>query len=98
LRSSKYIVASVVALLSSAGAAQAADWPSGYSKCADQGGTCKVGSSPRSVSFGSKDQFVVKTLSGNIACTTATFGTDANAAASGGRQHGSGASDGLGQP
>ena len=78
MNSSKFIVAGVVALLSSAGVARAADWPSGYSKCADQGGTCKVGSSARSVSFGSKDQFVVKTLSGNISCTTATFGTDPN--------------------
>ncbi len=65
-------------LLFSAGAVQAADWPSGYSKCADQGGTCKVGSTSRAVSFGSKDKFVVKTLSNNVPCTVATFGTDPN--------------------
>ena len=66
----------MVALLSSAGVAQAADWPSGYSKCADEGNTCKAGSSARPVSFGIKDKFVVKTLSGDIPCTVATFGSD----------------------
>jgi pectate lyase len=70
------VIASAVALLFSAGAAQAVDWPSGYSKCADEGGTCKAGSSARLVSFGIKDKFVIKTLSGDIPCTVATFGSD----------------------
>lgn len=69
-------VLGAVALLLSTGAAHAADWPSGYSKCADQGGTCKVGTNSRSVSFGIKDKFVTKTLSGNILCDVATFGSD----------------------
>ncbi|KQV87848.1 hypothetical protein ASD15_27750 [Massilia sp. Root351] len=66
----------MVALLSSSGAAQAADWPAGYSKCADEGNTCKAGSSARVVSFGIKDRFVVQTRSGDIACTVASFGSD----------------------
>src|SRR5438045_4212622 len=53
----------------------AVDWPSGYSKCADQGSTCKVGSS-RSVSYGIKDKWVIKTFSGDILCDTSTFGSD----------------------
>ena len=56
--------------------ALAVDWPSNYSKCADEGETCKAGSTSRSVSFGIKNQWVTKTLSGNIACTLATFGSD----------------------
>ncbi|AXA91160.1 polysaccharide lyase family 1 protein [Massilia sp. YMA4] len=75
MASKRIISANVVALLF-AGTAQAADWPSGYSKCADQDGTCKVGGTARSVSFGIKDKFVVKTLSGDVACTVATFGSD----------------------
>eukprot|EP01034_Spumella_vulgaris_P037867 gene37867-46727_t len=69
------VLAGMVALLSSSGA-QAADWPSGYSKCADEGNTCKAGGSARAVSFGIKDKFVVKTLSGDLTCTVATFGSD----------------------
>jgi len=69
-------IAGAVALLFSASAAHAADWPSGYSKCADQGGTCKAGAESRMVSFGIKDKFVIKTLSGNILCDVTTFGTD----------------------
>lgn len=57
--------------------AQAADWPSGFSKCADEGNVCKVGSASRTVSFGIKGQFVTKVLSGNIQCTAATFGNPA---------------------
>lgn len=56
--------------------AHAVDWPSGFSKCADESGTCKAGTSLRQVSFGIKDKWVIKNLSGNIACTVATFGTD----------------------
>jgi pectate lyase len=76
LASKHIVIASVVALLSATAAVQAADWPSGYSKCADEGGTCKAGSSARPVSFGIKDKFVVKTLSGDIPCTVASFGSD----------------------
>lgn len=56
--------------------AQARDWPSGFSKCADERETCKVGSRPRQVSYGIKDVWVVRTMSGSIACTNSTFGID----------------------
>ena len=63
------IAAAVTTLLCGAAApAMARDWPSGYSTCADQGETCKVGSATRQVSFGIKDKWVIKSLSGNIAC------------------------------
>lgn len=54
----------------------AVDWPSGYSKCADQGAICKVGSSSRQVSYGIKDKWVIKTFAGDILCDTSSFGTD----------------------
>lgn len=54
--------------------ALAVDWPSGFSKCADEGETCKAGTTPRQVSFGVKDKWVIRVLSGNVACTSATFG------------------------
>ena len=63
-------------LLGAAGAAHARDWPVGYSKCADEGETCEAGDTARQVSYGIKDQWVVKAMSGDIACTNATFGTD----------------------
>lgn len=59
-----------------ASGAQASDWPSGFSKCADEGGTCKAGASARQVSYGIKDQWVIQTLSGDVACNVATFGSD----------------------
>ncbi|MFT7722278.1 MAG: polysaccharide lyase family 1 protein [Roseateles sp.] len=65
-----------LSLLLAASAGHAADWPSGYSKCADEGKTCKAGTATRAVSFGIKNQWVVKNLSGDLACTTATFGSD----------------------
>ena len=71
----KSFIWGALVLLWSTGA-HAVDWPSGYSKCADQGAICKAGSSPRSVSFGIKDHWVIKTLSGNILCDVATFGSD----------------------
>lgn len=76
LKRKHVFLAGAVALLFAGGTAQAADWPSGYSKCADEGGTCKAGSSSRLVSFGIKDKFVIKTLSGDIPCTVASFGSD----------------------
>jgi pectate lyase len=76
LTSKHSIIAAAAALLLSSGAAHAVDWPSGYSKCADEGATCKAGASSRLVSFGIKDKFVIKTLSGDIPCTVATFGSD----------------------
>lgn len=54
----------------------AVDWPSGYSKCADEGESCKAGATARPVSYGIKDKWVIRTLSGTVPCTTATFGTD----------------------
>jgi pectate lyase len=55
---------------------QAVDWPAGYSKCADEGGSCKVGSATRAVSFGIKDKWVIRNRSGDVACTVASFGSD----------------------
>ncbi|MET0322028.1 MAG: hypothetical protein ABW069_15015 [Duganella sp.] len=66
--------AALAALFS--GHAAAADWPSGYSKCADDGKVCKVGSSARQVSYGIKDKWTIKTLAGDVTCSAATFGTD----------------------
>lgn len=76
MASKHLVIAGAVTLLLLTGAAHAADWPSGYSKCADEGGTCKAGIANRKVSFGIKDKFIVKTLSGNILCNVATFGSD----------------------
>ena len=67
-------MAVVVGAVAPMGAAHAVDWPSGFSKCADEGGSCKVGTTARQVSFGVKDKWVIKTLSGTVACTSATFG------------------------
>ncbi|KPF59063.1 hypothetical protein D621_04035, partial [beta proteobacterium AAP51] len=64
--------------LGAAAPASAVDWPAGFSKCADEGGTCRVGATPRQVSFGVKDRWVIRTLSGNVPCTVATFGSDPN--------------------
>ncbi len=63
----------LMAMAFAAAPALAADWPSGYSKCADEGKSCKVGDTPRRVSFGVRDKWVLKTLSGTVACTGATF-------------------------
>ena len=57
--------------------AQAVDFPSGYSKCADQGGTCTVKNAPNTVAYGIKDKWVYKQVTGKtIACTTEAFGSD----------------------
>jgi pectate lyase len=69
------LIGAAVAVLF-AGSAQAADWPSGFSKCADEGGTCKAGSTARQISYGIKDKWVIQTLSGDVACNVATFGSD----------------------
>ncbi|HTF96657.1 MAG TPA: pectate lyase [Cellvibrio sp.] len=54
------------------------DYPSGFSKCADLGGTCSVSSGDGWVAFGRKGKWVVKQVSvpGSIACTVAAFGSD----------------------
>ena len=54
------------------------DYPSGFSKCADLGGTCSVTSGDGWVAFGRKGSWVVKKVSvpGSIACTVAAFGSD----------------------
>jgi pectate lyase len=54
------------------------DYPSGFSKCADLGGTCAVESGDGWVAFGRKGKWVTKkvTVSGSIACTVAAFGSD----------------------
>ncbi|MFZ6711001.1 pectate lyase family protein [Undibacterium sp. TC9W] len=75
----KLIAFAIIAASGSAGNVFAADWPSGFSKCADEGGTCKVGDKALQVSFGLKDKWVIKSLSGNVSCTAATFGVAATA-------------------
>ncbi|WP_331346555.1 pectate lyase [Cellvibrio sp. UBA7661] len=54
------------------------DYPSGFSKCADLGGTCSVTSGDGWVAFGRKGKWVTKRVSvpGSIACTVAAFGSD----------------------
>lgn len=59
-----------------AGAAYAKDWPSGYSACATEGNACHIGAAPRSVSFGARGKWVEKSLSGDVACTVQSFGSD----------------------
>nr|AAW84048.1 pectate lyase [uncultured bacterium] len=54
------------------------DYPSGFSKCADLGGTCSVASGDGWVAFGRKGKWVTKKVSvgSSIACTVAAFGSD----------------------
>jgi pectate lyase len=54
------------------------DYPSGFSKCADLGGTCAVTSGDGWVAFGRKGKWVTKkvAIGGSIACTVAAFGSD----------------------
>ncbi|MET0357113.1 MAG: family 43 glycosylhydrolase [Cellvibrio sp.] len=54
------------------------DYPSGFSKCAELGGTCSVTSGDGWVAFGRKGKWVTKKVSigGSIACTVAAFGSD----------------------
>jgi pectate lyase len=54
------------------------DYPNGFSKCADLGETCSVGSGDGWVAFGRKGKWVTKKVSvpGSIACTVAAFGSD----------------------
>jgi pectate lyase len=54
------------------------DYPDGFSKCADLGGTCSVTKGTGWVAFGRKGHWVTKkvTVGGSIACTVAAFGSD----------------------
>jgi pectate lyase len=54
------------------------DYPSGFSKCADLGGTCSVTSGDGWVAFGRKGSWVTKkvNIGSSIACTVAAFGSD----------------------
>lgn len=54
------------------------DYPAGFSKCADLGGTCAVASGDGWVAFGRKGKWVTKkvTVGSSIACTVAAFGSD----------------------
>jgi pectate lyase len=54
------------------------DYPSGFSKCADAGGTCDVSRGTGWVAFGRKGKWELRQIGvGNsIACTVATFGSD----------------------
>lgn len=59
-----------------ASTAHSADWPVGFSKCANDGAACKVGPETRNVSYGIKNRWIVKPMSGTVACTSAAFGAD----------------------
>jgi len=54
------------------------DYPSGFSKCADAGGTCSVTRGTGWVAFGRKGRWVVKQIgvANSVTCTTAAFGSD----------------------
>jgi pectate lyase len=54
------------------------DYPTGFSKCADLGGTCSVTSGDGWVAFGRKGKWVTKKVNvgSSIACTVAAFGSD----------------------
>jgi pectate lyase len=54
------------------------DYPAGFSKCAELGGTCAVASGDGWVAFGRKGKWVTKkvTVGSSIACTVAAFGSD----------------------
>jgi pectate lyase len=54
------------------------DYPDGFSKCADLGGSCSVNTGTGWVAFGRKGSWVLKKVSvgGSIACTVAAFGSD----------------------
>jgi pectate lyase len=54
------------------------DYPAGFSKCADLGGTCSVTSGTGWTAFGRKGAWVAKYVGvGNsIACTVAAYGSD----------------------
>ncbi|MFJ8108855.1 SGNH/GDSL hydrolase family protein [Streptomyces sp. NPDC096132] len=50
--------------------------PYGYTKCAAEGGTCKVPGYNRDVVFGTNGNFKHLVTSGSVACTSAKFGGD----------------------
>ena len=54
------------------------DYPSGFRKCANLGGTCSVNSGTGWVAFGRKGKWVTKNVGvgKSIACTVAAFGSD----------------------
>ena len=80
--SSSRAASSVAASSSSASGAPVltgtGDYPDGFSKCAELGGTCSVASGDGWVAFGRKGKWVTKKVSvpGSIACTVAAFGSD----------------------
>jgi arabinogalactan endo-1,4-beta-galactosidase len=54
------------------------DYPTGFSKCADEGGTCSVSKGTGWVAYGRKGHWVAKNVGvgKSIACTVAAFGSD----------------------
>ncbi|MFT4174939.1 MAG: hypothetical protein QM639_20380 [Rhodocyclaceae bacterium] len=54
------------------------DYPSGFSKCADEGATCSVTKGTGWVAYGRKGNWVAKNVGvgKSIACTAAAFGSD----------------------
>jgi pectate lyase len=62
--------AALLALASNAYAA--ADYPTGYTKCAKEGETCTF-SGTRSVAYGKSGTFVYATLTGPISCSASSF-------------------------
>jgi pectate lyase len=54
------------------------DYPTGFSKCADEGGTCSVSKGTGWVAYGRKGNWVAKNVGvgKSIVCTAAAFGSD----------------------
>lgn len=69
----KLLLGGLAALLTAALPAQAADYPSGYTKCVQNtGAVCKMSGS-RAVALGKSDSFVYATKTGDFVCSGANF-------------------------
>lgn len=66
------ILGGVAAMVLASGAYAATDYPSGYTKCAQVGGSCSM-SGTRSVALGKSGSFVYATLTGNFTCSKSLF-------------------------
>src|ERR1041384_7093912 len=68
----KQLLGGVALATLAGGALAAADYPSGYTKCAKDGATCSF-SGTRSVAYGKSGSFVYATLTGPITCSASLF-------------------------
>ncbi len=68
----KILWSGILACLLAGTAHAAADYPSGYTKCVKEGGSCNM-SGARSVAFGKSGNFVYATLSGSFTCQASLF-------------------------